>query len=107
METNSKLIEKEEQLNNTLHDLYDHERVLFNRTTVFTGDIKVLNIHHGLYDKCPDFKELYEYLSDVTRTAEPTESAAPILRSRRSYGENTGTEGTADTAGTQPTGTKF
>ena len=67
METNSKLIEKEEQLNHTLHDIYEHERVLFNRTTVFTGDIKVLKIHHGLYRECPDFKQLYEYLSDTTQ----------------------------------------
>ena len=30
---------------------------------MYTGDIKVLNIHADLYPHCPDFKDLYEYLS--------------------------------------------
>ena len=82
-----KSMEREERLNHPLHDIYDHERVLFSRTTVFTGDIKVLNIHSDLYRKCPDFKNLYEYLLDTGSVhTEPTESAAPMLRSRRSYG---------------------
>ena len=95
MEVSTKEVEREDKLNHPLHDIYDHERVLFSRTTVFTGDIKVLNIHHGLYYHCPDFKNLYEYLldtgSDLTGL---TESAAPMLRSSRSYG------------GTDPIGTE-
>ena len=54
---------------------------------MFTGDIKVLNIHHGLYQHCSDFKNLYEYLLDTGSVdTGPAESAAPVLRSRRSYG---------------------
>ena len=62
-EPTTKAIEREERLNDPLHDIYDHERELFSRTTVYTGDIKVLNIHADLYPHCPDFKDLYEYLS--------------------------------------------
>ena len=82
------VIEREERLNHPLHDIFDHERVLFSRTTVFTGDIKVLNIHHGLYSNCSDFKNLYEYLLDTgSVNTGSSESAAPVLRSNRSYGD--------------------
>ena len=81
-----KSIEREERLNHPLHDIYDHERVLFSRTTVFTGDIKVLNIHSDLYLKCSDFKNLYEYLLDTDFVhIGLMESAAPMLRSRTTY----------------------
>ena len=56
VEVSTKEIEREERLHNPLHDIYSHERVLFSRTTVFTGDIKVLNVNPGLYYHCPDFK---------------------------------------------------
>ena len=89
------VIEREERLNHPLHDIFDHERVLFSRTTVFTGDIKVLNINHGLYSNCSDFKNLYEYLLDTgSVNTGSSESAAPVLRSNRSYGDpgRSGTE---------------
>ena len=77
------VIEREERLNHPLHDIFDHERVLFSRTTVFTGDIKVLNINHGLYSNCSDFKNLYEYLLDTgSVNTGSSESAAPALRSK-------------------------
>ena len=92
VEVSTKEIEREERLHNPLHDIYSHERVLFSRTTVFTGDIKVLNINLGLYYHCSDFKNLYEYLLDTgSDQTGLTESAAPMLCSSRSYG-GTGTD---------------
>ena len=60
-----KAIEREERLNSPLHDTIHHELILFSRTTVYTGDVKVLNIHADLYSQCPDFKLLYEYLTQT------------------------------------------
>ena len=53
-----------ETLNHALYEISSHERIAFSCTSVFTGDLKVLNIHVGLYKNCSDFKILCRYLTD-------------------------------------------
>jgi transposase InsO family protein len=64
IEENDKWIKKEERLNSLDVDYDSHERVLFSRTTVFTGDITVMTVTKELYPKCQDFGTLYKYLQD-------------------------------------------
>ena len=80
----------EDKLNDPNSDLEPHERVLFSRKSVYTGDLKVLNIHKELYTHCDEFKLLYHYLNDKR-----TEKTSEILVNTKSSAKDHDTTSTS------------
>ena len=83
VEQNDKWIQKEENLNDSDNDVEAYERVLFSRTTVFTGDITVMTVTKELYPKCSDFGTLYKYLQDRLNQPSDAENETPTRETNK------------------------